>query len=363
MNELIIPVKTAKEQGVNFDNVERCRQIRKLAMAGRFEIDDSTHSSNANNKHLFSYIEYCGLSLKEYLRSYLSNLQPYMLEHRADQEKSDTMICVLDNAYRVSLYIKVDRYKGSELVISFHENVRAGFLKENNMKRDTVRLSHQIVPVFAEPTGAYIEGSDRQQVKVFIQRGMLLLPAMVMAQKCENNTYLVERGSLEQPIVDACNQYLRDLYTSNLDLKALENVEYFSVLQQMSFTSYGNTIFSNISLLIDNLEIQNGSPSKRAADFALVTYIDNLYLSSDQAIELIDVLKTRYFKAPSIGFEKILDRVIDEIEATADKTQKIIDTESVSNSKQEEFIEKHNTDYVPAENHTIQTVSFRHPGR
>ena len=56
----------AKENGVNLDSVDICRQIRNLAQLDRIQLDESVHRDNPYNKHLFSYIEYCELDPKEY---------------------------------------------------------------------------------------------------------------------------------------------------------------------------------------------------------------------------------------------------------------------------------------------------------
>ena len=84
------------------------------------------------------------------------------------------------------------------------------------------------------------------------------------------------------------------MYTSDLDLAALDQVELFSVLHQVSFTSYGNTVFSNISLLIDNLAMQKSVIGKKVADFALITYVDHLLITTEQAHELIELLDEKY---------------------------------------------------------------------
>lgn len=87
------------------------------------------HRNNLN-LHLFKYIKYCGLSPLEYIKEYLSNLQPYMIERRKDQEKQASFICVVDNMYRISVYIKADNSFGDEMIISFHEDNIRELLKQ-----------------------------------------------------------------------------------------------------------------------------------------------------------------------------------------------------------------------------------------
>lgn len=364
MEQYIVSKKQAKESGINLDMVDYCRQIRRIAQLDRVVLDTSVHKDNQFNTHLFPYIKYCGLEPLDFIKGYLANLQPYMLEQRKSQEKKENFTCVLDKAYRISLYIKVDKTKNNEVIVSFHENRVRGYAPENNTIRNFNLLQREIVPVIGEPTGARMEGSEKEEIKVFIQRGMLLLPIQVMARACEGNIYLVERGSLENPIVEQCNQYLRDLYTSNIELSALDNVEIFSVLQQISFTSYGNTIFSNLTLLIDNLDIQRGLASKAAADFVLATYIDHLYLTMDQAEELIDVLNEKYAFSSKQDMKTILTYISDKLLASADTTLKIIDVENEVADSLQHVIDSHNETIVPVDaNGNIMNLARRKRGR
>lgn len=299
----------AINSGVLMDTVKVCKEIRKLANLDRIVLDESIHYSGIN-KHLFSYINYCGLDPKSYIKEYLSNLQPFMLERFPAQEPDRNFICVLDNMYRISLYIKLDKTFGNEIIVSFHENNKRGIAKENNMIRN---ISDWYVPVFAEEVCARIDGSEKEEIRILVQRGMFLLPIRVMGELCENGLYIVRERDIEVPIIDQCNQYIRDLYTSDLDLAGLDRVELFSVLHQISFTSYGNSIFSNISLLIDNMAIQKSTIGKKVADFALITYVDHLDINKEQASELIELLTERYAVRSQRGLDVILERVKDAL--------------------------------------------------
>ena len=309
--EKVVTVLEAEQYGISMEMVGVCREIRKLANLDRIQLDETTYR-NGLNKHLYSYIEYCGIDVKSYIKDYLANLQPYMLQRFSSQEPSSNFICVLDHMYRISLYIKIDKSFGKEVIVSFHENNKRGIAKENNMIRNK---PDYLVPVFADEICARIEGAVKDEIKVLMQRGMLLLPIRVMGQKCENGVYIVNEQELETPIIEQCNQYLRDMYTSDLDLEALDQVELFSVLHQISFTSYGNTVFSNISLLIDNLALQKSVIGKKAADFALVTYVDHLIFDDDQAKELIELLDEKYKVKSQRGLDLILERVKDGLQA------------------------------------------------
>ena len=97
----------AEKLGIDLSMVKVCKKLRKLARLNRLTLDESSHRSGLN-KHLFDYINYCGDTPINFIKEYLANLQPYMLERRKDQEKVKSFVCVVDKIYRISVYIKVD---------------------------------------------------------------------------------------------------------------------------------------------------------------------------------------------------------------------------------------------------------------
>ncbi|MDT3843432.1 MAG: hypothetical protein LIV11_02490 [Bacillota bacterium] len=343
MERIIVTKWQAEKEGIYLEKVPYCRKVRNLAMLNRLILSESLFEANEYSKHLLSYIHSCGLEPREYLLRYLSSLQPYMIEdiegfgnnaswdHFNLQDHSESLVCLLDYPYRIYVAVKQNETGENMVLVSYFEassdENRGCKTKTNFPPKKLHSMAKETVPVFAEPAGSRIEGSDREQVKVFIPRGMLVYPVLVMARACEGGIFLADRYDLERSMMEACDQYLRDLYTSDLPLDALDQVEVFSVLQQLPYAAEGNTIFSNLTLLIDNLDIQKGFPNKAAADFALTTYIDHLYLDRDQSRELISVLREKYRESESAHTQAILNRIIDIIRAVADPDGQIVDME------------------------------------
>lgn len=290
-------------QGIDISMTAVCRKLRRLAKLERLRLDESEHGSGLN-RHLFDYIQYCGLDVLFFVKQYLSNLQPYMIERRKDQEKVETFLCVIDNLYRISIYIKVDNQQFEEAVISFHEDNKRGVAKTNSlMKVDT----HRYVPVFADSVLSKMEEENKYVVKAFFQRGMKVLPLELPAVKYKD-FFIVEKRGIDLQFVSWCNDYIRDLYTSDLKLD-FDRIDVFTMLQQISFTSYGRDTFSAISLLIDSLCIQSDALSRGAADFALVTFVQNLRLTAEQVEELENLLEEKFRVTSIRGIDLILDRV------------------------------------------------------
>lgn len=93
--------------GKEFINI--CRKIRKYAADGKIIVSTDKHTSNeGRNIHLFKLIEACGLSIEDFVRGYLSVIQPYALEKFKGNSKSSKLnndkdyICMCDTSYNKS---------------------------------------------------------------------------------------------------------------------------------------------------------------------------------------------------------------------------------------------------------------------
>lgn len=303
MNDIKQNYSDLKENGINTSMIKSCKKLRQLAKLNRLRLDDSEHRTGLN-KHLFEYIQYCGLDVLTFIRQYLSNIQPYMIERRKDQEKVKSFLCVIDNLYRISVYIKVDSQQYEELVISFHEDNKRGVARSNTLiKKNTQRY----IPVFADSILSKIENENKYVIKVLVQRGLKVLPIELPAVKCQD-IFIVEERHIDSQLILYSEDYIKDLYTSDLELD-YDKIEVFSMLQQISFTPYGNDTFSSISLLIDSFCIQPDSISRQVADFALVTFTQNLKLTIEQQNELKYLLRQKYMVSDIKKIDIILQRV------------------------------------------------------
>lgn len=293
----------AASLGVDTSMISICKKIRYLASLDRIQLDVKDPHSGLNC-HLFDYIKYCGYEPLDFIKSYLVQLQPFMIKRRKDQEPDKSFVCVIDNLYRISVYIKFITTQFEEVIVSFHEDNKRGVAKSNSLMQ---RSDNSLVPVFADSITGKVSNENKYTVKCFCQRGMLVLPLELPAIKCKE-VFLVRRNTIETHFISLCNDYIRDLYTSDLQLD-FDKVEVFSMLQQISFTSYGNTTFSSISLLIDSICIQGDSISRKAADFALVTFVRNLTLTAEQKEDLMKLLEQKFTVTSIRGIDLILDRV------------------------------------------------------
>lgn len=314
-----------ESKGIDTSMIKVCRKLRALARLDRITLDTSTHRSSLN-QHLFEYIEYCGLDTLAFVKTYLSNLQPYMIQRRKDQESLKSYLCVIDNLYKVSVYIKADTKQFEEIIVSFHEDNKRGVAKSNKIQ---IYSRNQYVPIFADSILSKVADENRYVVKVMAQRGLLELPLEVVGFKCQD-IFIVNRTSIDALFLSYCNDYIKELYTSDLNLD-FDRIEVFSVLQQLSFTSYGKDTFSSISILIDSLCAQPDYISRQAADFALVTFVQSLKLTSEQQEDLKRLLDTKYMVSDIKRIDIILQRIKDNLALAYNLEEQQKDAESPGN--------------------------------
>lgn len=312
-------------QHVLFDReiLNICKKIRGIAKLDRVRIDYSEHR-NGLNKHLFDYLEYCGYGVLDYVKRYLSLLQPFMVEIRKDQVYDKHITCIIDKLYRISVYIKVNTKQFEEVIVSFHEDNKNGIAKVNSV----YRKAPEYVPIICDGIESQVENSNSYGVKVVLMRGLLTLPIHLSAKRIDK-VFLVKYSEIERSFVDYCNEYIRDLYTSDLNLD-FNSIQIFTMLQQIEFTSSGKDSFSSVSLLLDSLHLQRDKVSQNVADFALITYVSNLKLMGEDRDEFLSLLKTKYSVSADRNIHQLLLRVEDSLPIIQEDEESLtIDEEAI----------------------------------
>lgn len=277
------------------------RKLRKLARLDRIRLDETEHTSELN-LHLFKYLDYLGIDKLDYIKDYFSHIQPFMLKEMRSQEKFENAVCVLDRFYRLSLYIKVDATRGEEIIVSFHENHKNGIDAKSPLEP-----TDNMVYVFADSIGSHLSGTDHYSINLFIIRGVKCFPINVPATRYDDDGFLVRYHYINTELIDIANRYLEDLYTSDVEISG---IDLFSSIQQLSFTSYGNDVFSNISLLVDSMIIQKDAIGRQVADAALVIYCNSVSMIDSDRDELISTLQSRF----SVNSSRIMPQIIERIE-------------------------------------------------
>lgn len=267
---------------IDISMINDCKKVRQLAMQDRIIFDELEYRTGLN-KQLLDYIEYCGMDILVFIKDYCSNLQPFMIEKITEKQGERNLICVIDDLYRVSVNIK----RCEKIEISFREN-SLSIVEENNTP---AKVLPECVPIFADCILGKVENENKYSVRVLVQRGLAIVPVLVRAAGIKD-FFVVEKKLIDKELLLLCNDYIMDLYMSNLEMD-LDKTEIFSELQLISFTAQGRSTFSNTSLLIDNLMKEKDNVGGAIADLVLVTYVQSLWLTKEQRLTLLNLLEQR----------------------------------------------------------------------
>ena len=72
---------------------------------------------------------------------------PYMIQRRKDQEAFSSFVCVIDNLYKISVYIKMDTKQFEEIIISFHEDNKRGIARPNRIQGYSNMSYQSLIPL------------------------------------------------------------------------------------------------------------------------------------------------------------------------------------------------------------------------
>lgn len=302
---------------IRADSVNVARLIRRLARLDRIRMDMNRHQHSASD-HLFDYLEYCGWSVLDYVKKYLQNIQPYMIIRNKSQEPNENYVCVIDDMYAISLYIKLDTRQYDEVIVSFHESAQGMFARSNRFRVKSWRY----VPVIAEEVKAYVPETNKRVITLWVMRGLVCKECTVTATQ-EGNYFLADYLAIEAQLVSVVNEYMYNIQ-ENLKEKEFEldneiynkEVIYFTNSQQLSITSYGRDIVSTISLLIDHSLTSNNPDYRKFADGILSIYIGNLSLTDNERLRIYQVLQSRYQIQDSPRTQPLLQRVYNLLQAS-----------------------------------------------
>lgn len=227
-------------------HINECKKIRRYALEGNIQIDTSAHKSNRGaNIHLFKLIEACGISLRTFILSYLSVLQPYSLED-FQENNVDNHIWLVDVGYKIQLVIKVnEQNKRAPVVVSFHEsNMKGKYVPDRKDFSD--KLCAVIVDDVKQLPNGYA-------VDYTIQRGFIRLQVDSTTTYYNNGIALVEYKDIKH-IYDSsirlAVQQMQNIYYDGNKVNSPVFVRSIDT-NRISFMSNGFASVNNIFMLID----------------------------------------------------------------------------------------------------------------
>lgn len=229
-NEEVTLLSDSEKQIVNL-----CCKIRKMAALDRIEIDKATQQhNNSDNRHLFNFIELCGMTLRQFILIYLSNLQPFQLELYTSQAYDKSVKCIIDFSYSMPIYLKVEFTPYDVILVSFHEN--------QNKRLDLYKTKWNQYALVLTDTEATVGEYTYAQIK--ISHGLLVFAPFVAGKVLRKDVIRINSSDLATILLQYANDRISELIDNNIPVS-------FSSVKQLSFTSYGSTLLNDVSVLVD----------------------------------------------------------------------------------------------------------------
>lgn len=232
--------------GIEFISV--CRRIRRYAIEGKLTVLTNKHKSNSGkNTHLFKLIEACNISVEDFIRGYLSVIQPYSLEKFQSKKTAGLgagNVWLCDIGYKISLVIKLDETnKNKPMIISFHESNLHG----NNSIGQKDFLDKKCAVIVDKVT----ELHTGYGVDYSVQRGFIKYNIHSSTLYFNKGVALVNYRDIKTIFDDTLNNIFERLYqtygTSEGGIVTVDRKD----TGKISFMSMGYAVVNNICLMID----------------------------------------------------------------------------------------------------------------
>ncbi len=283
-----------ERQTINIKNELYCLSLSKNTT---FDFEPHSKSSNLG---IIKFLRSCDIDPETFIRSYLRQLHPFMIN--LDKERSvkqDKFSCIIDASYRMPLWIEVVTKQFNERVISFHE------LNWYTKKYDNYYLrKHDLLCIPNDPN--IVEEGEKGTFEISVLKGFKSFLLRVYGRRVSENCIRVKTAEYERELLRQCNDNLAEIIES-----IAVNSSYFPEFQrikQLSFTSYGDKLYNDVSLLLD-LFADTVSPDISAVLFIKLQELSKL----PNYPEIVEDLINKYKNYSNVDFTSLLQLQKSEI--------------------------------------------------
>jgi hypothetical protein len=238
--------------GLQFLNL--CRRIRAAVKANLVTVDETQHKTNGGrNLHLAKLVETCGMSFKEFVLTYLSNIQPCTLMPVQEGKKQGAkdLIVLYDTGYKIRLYIKL-KDKG-RILVSFHEDNILGVSHCDSIASNMIEKPYAFL--LLDTNWGFRRGELVTQ-GVRMSRGLATLNFNIRGMMWAKDLMIVSTTDLNDYLCNIVTNYISQL-CAQVGILTKANVEAIDCYRErirtpdISVTSYGGYTISMLSLIID----------------------------------------------------------------------------------------------------------------
>jgi len=193
---------------------------------------------------LFHLIDFCNIDRETFIRSYLFQLQPFMVHlDTAYSDKRDGFACIIDSSYGTPLWIEVIYKQFGEALVSFRElnyHVPAPETLGNSRKK----------PLLCVHNGSHGTGiGTTGYFEISVLKGFLSFELPVYGKLVTSDLIKIDYPVYEAKLLEKCNVNL-ELILRQLNVSAMA-FPMFHKGKPLSFTSLGESLVTDLSMLLD----------------------------------------------------------------------------------------------------------------
>lgn len=292
--------KMKNDSAIGMKYINVCKKIRTFALQNRIQVEKTKHIANeGRNIELFEIIKSCGYTVDEFVRAYLTRLQPYELIEFEKGMNNKNVLWAVNIGYKVQLVIKVIISPTGGLVVSFHESNKKGTTHINKNKITSLDSKCLVITQNNEFR------NGKPYIVAVIQKGFLIARYEGYAEKVFDNGVAV----LNYADIKNCEDNLVQNLLNNIK-SAYEQADKFKASNDISiadfrFPSLGLYNINTI-LFISDLY----SMSRSAADKQILTAVTQEILISlgEAEVKLMrDTLKRAGYLENCNGILKLIE--------------------------------------------------------
>ncbi len=282
-----------------------CKRIRHDAILDRFSYKIKDKACD-KIKHMVDLLNFCGVSVEEFIKNHLTNVQPAMVINEVWSMNSTGLY--ISTPFAITLLIWVPKKKDEDILVWIEKGHENGWIYESAHREGTQY-------VLTDRIEDRVKDENLCSIRIFVPVGVMCIPVSVTAQLDTSGTFICENKDILNGIKKWVDDYIYDLYASNIEFKSLNETEIFYVDKQIDAGKSLAGYVNRFSVLIDNMYVNEHPLHRKSAAFALIIFTVLTQLSFSEKEWHILSLQEKY---KDKGKDIVIDFLTDVISQSDD---------------------------------------------
>lgn len=268
----------------NEEIIDLCKRIRHDAVLDRFSYKIKDKTCDEIN-HMIDFLNFCDVSVEEFIKNHLTNVQPAMVFNYSWNINSASVY--ISTPFAISLWVWVPENKEEDIIVWIERGHENGWIYESSHREG-------IQYILTDSIENSVKDENICSIRIFVPVGVMCVPVSVIAQLDASGTFICENKDFLNGIKKWVDDYIQDLYASNIEFKSLNETEVFYIDKQLDEGKTLAGYVNRFSVLIDNMYVNEHPLHRKSAAFALTMFTVLTQLSFSEKEWHIFSLKEKY---------------------------------------------------------------------